>query len=155
MLNANWWQNWTIVLPLFLSFTSFCKSSDLSLLAKREICFLRNFLADSWPRSIVGQLTSQGRPPSASSALLLGTSGPRWQRPVPQCRRTMPWWIVVQCRRTMPTCRASSQLPGGSWLGRGARPPPSSSQSLHVIICDLRRLEGKPKLIFVEICQDE
>ena len=114
-----------------------------------------NFLADSWPRSIVSQLTSQGRPPSASSALLLGTGGPRWQRPVPQCRRTMPWWIFVQCRRTMPTCRASLQLPGGSWLGRGARPPPSSSRSLHVIICDQRRLEGKPELIFVEICQDE
>ena len=32
-----------------------------------------NFLADSWPRSIVSQLTSLGRPPSASSALLLGT----------------------------------------------------------------------------------
>ena len=114
-----------------------------------------NFLADSWPRSIVSELTSQGRPPSASSALLLGTSGPRWQRPVPQCRRTMPWWNVVQCRRTMPTCRASFHPAPWGQLGRGARPPPSSSRSLHVIICDQRRLEGKPELIFVEICQDE
>ena len=105
-----------------------------------------NFLADSWPRSIVSQLTSPGRPPSASSALLLGTSGPRWQRPVPQCRRTMPWWNVVQCRRTMPTCRASLSSLGAA--GEGARPPPSSSRSLHVIICDLRRLKGKTRTDF-------
>ena len=33
-------------------------------------------------------------------------------------------------------------------LGRGARPPPSSSRSLHVITCDLRRLKGKTRTDF-------
>ena len=71
---------------------------------------------------------------------------------------TMPAHDAVVDRCTVPAHDADvpRQLaaPWGQ-LGRGARPPPSSSRSLHVIICDLRRLEGKPELIFVEICQDE
>ena len=71
---------------------------------------------------------------------------------------TMPAHDAVVDRCTVPAHDADvpRQLaaPWGQ-LGRGARPPPSSSRSLHVIICDQRRLEGKPELIFVEIFQGE
>ena len=65
-----------------------------------------NFLADSWPRSIVSQLTSLGRPPSASSALLLGTDPggrDRSHNAGARCRGGS-YSAGARCRRAAPAC---------------------------------------------------